>query len=340
MRTTRLLGLVLATATVVALTADTASAQRGGRRGGFGVSVGNGYGGYGSGYGNGWGYGGSGWGYGNGYSGFNSPYYSSGVYNNFSGSGYYTSPQYSYSNGYSSPMSYGSTGYASSGYGNTGYASAGGCGSCDPCSGGGAYMSQGGSSTQGGYSNGGFVQAGYSPNSQMGLRIVAVEDGPAQTAGIQQGSVVVAVDGHNVSSFQDLQTAIRNGGSGSGNNGNNNNLKMTLIDPSGQRVTRNVAVKDNRIGVSVVEVPVSIPNVNNQDGANDNNSGTNNRNQNLNNSTVPGRLPGNSTNPSTTPGSTTPDRGNPNRTNPSSSSTTPGSSSGSTTSPTRPRADD
>jgi len=349
MRTTRLFGLVLAAATVVALTADTASAQRG-RRGGFGVSVGNGYGGYGSGYGyggygSGWGYGsgyGNGWGYGsgygNGYSGWNSPYYSSGAYNNYSGSGYYTSPQYSYSSGYSSPMYYGNTGYATAGYSGSAYAGSSGC--CDPCSGGGTSMAQGGY-TQGGYNNGGFVQAGYSPNSQMGLRIVSVEAGPAQTAGIQQGSVVVAVDDRNVSSFQDLQTAIRNGGSG-----NNNTLKMTIIDPSGQRVTRNVAVKDNRIGVSVVEMPVSIPNTNNnQDGINDtnNNNGTNNRNQ--NNSTIPGQLP-NNTNPNATPPSpTSPDRVNPNRTNPSSgtttpSTTTPGSTTPGTTSPTRPRADD
>ena len=85
---------------------------------------------------------------------------------------------------------------------------------------------------------------------ETGMRVVEVESGPARTAGVQQGAVIVNVDGRRVRTFDDLRTALRGG---------QNTAKVTFVDANGQRMTRDVAVKDTMIGVSVVQAPVSIP---------------------------------------------------------------------------------
>jgi len=366
-RRLRYLGLALIAGTVVALTSDTASAQfRRGGGGGVGISIGSGglyggsgYGGSGYGWGgnnyglgnSGYGWGGNnyGWGgYGNrgyGYSGWNSPYYSSG-YSGSYGSGSYYAPQYGYSNNYmtGSPTMYSSAGYASAGNG---------C--CDPCSGGmGSAPMMAHSS---GNWNGGVVQAsGYqSANSNMGLRIVEVtQQSPAQTAGLTQGAIIESVNGQRVHSFSELQTALRSNNNSSSsatnenstNNSTNNNsannnstnasgtVKITIVDQNGQRVTRDVAVRDNMIGVSVVETPVSFSSDSNNNGSvpqqlpNNTTPGTS-QDRSFQNGTNPNGTSGSTTNPSrstpnsTSPSRTTPDSTSPDRSNPSTSPSSP-----------------
>lgn len=101
------------------------------------------------------------------------------------------------------------------------------------------------------------------------------------TAGIAQGAVLVDVGGHRIRSYQDLQTALR----GSGTTGK---VKVTVVDANGKRMTRDVSLKDSKLGISVQEMPVSVPidvNVNN------NNSSSNNSNN--SSGTIPQPLPNN-----------------------------------------------
>lgn len=142
----------------------------------------------------------------------------------YTGTSYYSYPTSAYS--------YPATTYAASG-----------C--CDPCATSYAMAPQGTTHS-----------AGYMPaSSEQGLRIVEVHQGPAQSAGIVAGSVIDSFDGQKVRSMDQLQTALKNGQSGQA-------AKITIIDPNGQRQTRNLNLKDNKLGVSVVETSVFIPNEN------------------------------------------------------------------------------
>jgi membrane-associated protease RseP (regulator of RpoE activity) len=296
-QTRRLFGITMVACTLVLLMSETASAQyRRGRAVRAGVGVG---------YGPAYGYGGA-YGYrGYGYSGYGYPSYA-----DYS----YASPMYAGGMGYTGSSYYTYPAQATYGVTQAGYSAAGApaAGCCDPC-GSGVAAAPGTTSTSG------YMPAG----SETGLRVVEVnQQSPAQTAGIVTGSVIESVDGQKVRTFDQLQTAFRNG--------KDKNVKVTLIDPNGQRRTHDVAVKDSKIGVSVVETPVNFQQPNRPDGTLP--------------QPLPDRITPDSSRPDTTrPDSTRPDTIRPGTTQPGTtipsttppSSTIPGSTQPGTTIPDR-----
>jgi len=305
------LGLVACSVALVV--SETASAQnrgRGGFRGvGVGVGVGGGFGGYRGGYGGGFGGGfggygraypgmGYGGGFGNGGYGRAYPGVGLGLGGGYFGSNYSqsnTSSGYT-TNGYSWSPSH-STGYSSTPavmMSSTGNIVTGGCGSCDPCN------SNAPMSAMAMPSDPNTRSSSYTPNSEQGLRVVEVTpQGPAATAGIQSGATIESVDGKKVWSFDQLQRAVQE------TNRKGGTLSVILVDAQGQRHTRTVAVRDNMIGVSVVEANGGQPSTNGVTPNNDLNQPGN---------TIPQNQPIRNTPEAITPGTTNPDR------------TTPGSS--------------
>ena len=86
--------------------------------------------------------------------------------------------------------------------------------------------------------------------SDTALQITDIHDGPAKAAGLASGDVIVGVDGKRITSFEELRSALTAA---------KEKVSIDAYSPSaGKRTTRDVAVKDGTIGVSVVPMPVTL----------------------------------------------------------------------------------
>ncbi|QEL15667.1 PDZ domain-containing protein [Limnoglobus roseus] len=90
----------------------------------------------------------------------------------------------------------------------------------------------------------------------MGLRITEVKDGgAAEKAGLHTGDVILSVDGQRTQSFDELRSVLKAT--------DKTEVKVLFwCTETGKKETKNVAVKDSKVGISVEETPVNETKVN------------------------------------------------------------------------------